>query len=82
MFDYEGTLKQRGKFVKVKLLCPRYMNRSNSMLVAVPTKNDNIQSSFTTYSEIVMLGKILAQGTYPKSSGFVKSPECIRVFQM
>ena len=55
MSDYEGTLKQRGNS-EGEIVMSRYMNRSNSMLVAVPI-NNNIQSPFTTYPEIVMLGK-------------------------
>ena len=51
------------------------MNRSNSMLVAVLTKNDNIVKFFYDLYRDSSAREFLAQGTYLRFSGYVKSHE-------
>ena len=70
--DYEGTLKQRGNF-EGEIVMSRYMNRSNSMLVAVLPPNNNIVKFFYDLFRDSNARENLAQGTYLKFSGFVKS---------
>ena len=70
--DYEGTLKQRGNF-EGEIVMSRYMNRSNSMLVAVLTPNNNIVKFFYDLFRDNTAREKLAQGTYLKFSGYVKS---------
>ena len=72
--DYEGELKKRGEF-EGEIVMSRYMNRSNSMLVAVLTKNDNIVKFFYDLYRDSSARELLAQGTYLRFSGYVKSHE-------
>ena len=72
--DFEGTLKKRGEF-ECEIVMSRYMNRSNSMLVAVLTKNDNIIKFFYDLYRDNTAKEFLAQGTYLRFSAYVKSHE-------
>jgi hypothetical protein len=72
--DYEGTLKKRGEF-EGEIVMSRFMNRSNSMLVAVLTKNNNIVKFFYDLYRDSTAKETLTQGKFIKFSAFVKSHE-------
>ena len=72
--DYEGTLKKRGEF-EGEIVMSRYMNRSNSMLVAVLTKNNNIVKFFYDLYRDSSVKDTFMQGKFIKFSAFVKSHE-------
>ena len=70
--DYEGELKKRGEF-EGEIVMSRYMNRSNSMLVAILTPSNNIVKFFFDLYRDQDAKDKLTQGKYLKLSGFVKS---------
>ena len=72
--DFEGELKKRGEF-QGEIVMSRYMNRSNSMLVAVLTKNNNIVKFFYDLYRDSTAKATLTQGKFIKFSAFVKSHE-------
>ena len=72
--DYEGTLKKRGNF-EGEIVMSRYMNRSNSMLVAVLSPNNNIIKFFYDLYRDNTAKEFLAQGSYLRFSAYVKSHE-------
>ena len=70
--DFEGTLKKRGQF-QGEIVMSRYMNRSNSMLVAVLTENNNIVKFFYDLYRDASAKDFLQQGKHITLSGYVKS---------
>ncbi len=70
--DYEGTLKKRGQF-EGEIVMSRYMNRSNSMLVAILTENNNIVKFFYDLYRDSSARDFLQQGKHITLTGFVKS---------
>jgi|TARA_A100001011_G_scaffold63968_1_gene64518 hypothetical protein len=72
--DYEGTLKKRGNF-EGEIVMSRYMNRSNSMLVAVLTPNQNIVKFFYDLYRQDTDRDTFKVGINLKFSAFVKSHE-------
>jgi|TARA_B110000444_G_C18845542_1_gene601687 hypothetical protein len=72
--EYEGELKKRNKF-EGKIVMSRYMNRSNSMLVAVLTPNDNIVKFFYDLYRDSTGKETLAEGQTINFSAYVKSHE-------
>ncbi len=72
--EYEGELKKRNHF-EGEIVMSRYMNRSNSMLVAVLTPNNNIVKFFYDLYRDSTGKETLAQGQHINFSAYVKSHE-------
>lgn len=72
--EYEGELKKRNHF-EGEIVMSRYMNRSNSMLVAVLTPNNNIVKFFYDLYRDSTGKETLAQGKHINFSAYVKSHE-------
>jgi hypothetical protein len=72
--EYEGELKKRNHF-EGEIVMSRYMNRSNSMLVAVLTPNNNIIKFFYDLYRDSTGKETLAQGQHINFSAYVKSHE-------
>lgn len=70
--EYEGELKKRGNF-EGEIVMSRYMNRSNSMLVAVLSPNNNIIKFFYDLYRDSSARDMLSEGKFIKFSAFVKS---------
>ena len=69
---FEGELKKRGKF-EGEIVMARFMNRSNSMLVAILTANDNIVKFFYDLHRSGSRRDMFKEGDNIALSGYVKS---------
>jgi|TARA_B000000557_G_scaffold63256_1_gene49700 hypothetical protein len=72
--EYVGELKKRGTF-EGEIVMARYMNRSNSMLVAVLTEDDNIIKFFYDLYRAGASKDMFKEGEQIAFSGYVKSQE-------
>jgi hypothetical protein len=69
---FEGELKKRGKFAG-EIVMARFMNRSNSMLVAILTADDNIVKFFYDLHRSGSHRDMFKEGDNISLSGYVKS---------
>ena len=72
--EFEGELKKRGTFTG-EIVMSRYMNRSNSLLVAMVTPNDNIVKFFYDLYRDGASRDMFKEGEKITLSGYVKSQE-------